>query len=53
MDVIPLDATLVRGSHGLSPIAPDEGPLVIGPDDPPNDMRDFATYVRRLLAEKP
>jgi predicted AlkP superfamily pyrophosphatase or phosphodiesterase len=53
MDVIPLDATLVRGSHGLSPIAPDEGPLVIGPDDPPNDMRDFAAYVRRLLAKKP
>jgi predicted AlkP superfamily pyrophosphatase or phosphodiesterase len=28
MDVIPLDATLVRGSHGL-PTAPDRGPLLM------------------------
>ena len=29
MDVIPLDASLVRGSHGLLPPTPDEGPLLI------------------------
>ena len=29
MDVIPLDATLVRGSHGLSTVG-DAGPLVMG-----------------------
>lgn len=53
MDVIPLDATLVRGSHGLRTDA-DAGPLVIGPTDNtsgdlPTDMRDFKAYVRRLL----
>ncbi|MGN6136255.1 MAG: alkaline phosphatase family protein [Aureliella sp.] len=47
MDVIPLDAQLVRGSHGLIPPAED-GPLVIGPT-PPADMRDFKAYARELL----
>ena len=32
LDVIPLDASLVKGSHGLAPATPDEGPLVIGSD---------------------
>jgi hypothetical protein len=50
MDVIPLDATLVRGSHGLH-TAPEDGPLIVGPD-PPADMRDFKQYVRGLLGEK-
>lgn len=49
MDVIPLDATLVNGSHGLRP-SPDKGPLVIGPDDPPDDMLGFKPYIERLLA---
>lgn len=51
MDVIPLDATLVRGSHGLHP-DPIDGPLVIGPSDAgplPSDMREFAGYVKALL----
>ncbi|MCO8124142.1 alkaline phosphatase family protein [Stieleria sp. TO1_6] len=51
MDVIPLDATLVRGSHGLH-VDPDDGPLVIGPATAgplPTDMREFAAYVRALL----
>jgi predicted AlkP superfamily pyrophosphatase or phosphodiesterase len=46
MDVIPLDATLVQGSHGLAGDAGD-GPIVIGPS-PPEDMREFKTYVRDL-----
>jgi predicted AlkP superfamily pyrophosphatase or phosphodiesterase len=29
MDVIPLDATLVRGSHGRADVGPDAGPLII------------------------
>lgn len=29
MDVIPLDATLVKGSHGLLPDVPEEGPLIM------------------------
>lgn len=48
MDVIPLDATLVKGSHGLHP-DPDNGPLVIGPGDPPSEMGGFKSYVERLL----
>ncbi len=47
MDVIPLDATLVRGSHGLIN-SPEDGPLVIGPT-PPGDMRAFKDYARSLM----
>lgn len=46
MDVIPLDPTLVRGSHGLYP-DPQDGPLIIGPT-PPSDMREFKQYVRSI-----
>lgn len=49
MDVIPLDATLVRGSHGLLADQPNHGPLVIGPDRPPEAMTDFPDYVHSLL----
>ena len=49
LDVIPLDASLVRGSHGLRPPSED-GPLIIGPGELPEDMRDFKSYVRSLLA---
>jgi predicted AlkP superfamily pyrophosphatase or phosphodiesterase len=31
MDVIPLDASLVKGSHGCRPANPDDWPLVISP----------------------
>jgi predicted AlkP superfamily pyrophosphatase or phosphodiesterase len=48
MDVIPLDATLVRGSHGLHPDT-ESGPLVIGPGDLPTDMLGFKGYVESLL----
>ncbi|WP_286178246.1 alkaline phosphatase family protein [Rhodopirellula sp. JC639] len=51
MDVIPLDPTLVRGSHGLHP-DPIDGPIIIGPSDThplPADMRGFAGYIRALL----
>lgn len=47
MDVIPLDATLVRGSHGTHPASQD-GPLIVGPE-PPDDMKDFPNYVRRVM----
>jgi len=49
MDVIPLDANLVKGSHGLLSDDPESGPLVIGPSDPPDDMTGFKRYVERLL----
>lgn len=48
MDVIPLDATLVKGSHGLQN-SEDAGPLVIGPNEPPNDMKGFKSYIESLL----
>ncbi len=49
VDVIPLDATLVRGSHGIYPASNQDGPVIVGPDAPPTDMRDFANYVRMQL----
>ncbi|MEO1617400.1 MAG: alkaline phosphatase family protein, partial [Planctomycetota bacterium] len=51
MDVIPLDTSLVRGSHGLHP-DPIDGPLVIGPSDRselPTEMTGFHDYIHRLL----
>ena len=47
MDVIPLDPSLVHGSHGLRP-SPNQGPLIIGPN-PPEEMVQFKDYVRGLL----
>lgn len=47
MDVIPLDASLVKGSHGLRPALGD-GAAVVG-DDPPEDMKGFKDYVRNHL----
>ena len=47
MDVIPLDTSLVRGSHGLRPDS-DHGPLIIGPGAPA-EMILFKDYVRGLL----
>lgn len=51
MDVIPLDANLVKGSHGVF-TSPEKGPLVIAPA-PPNEMVHFANYVRGLLGKPP
>lgn len=48
MDVIPLDATLVKGSHGLR-TSGDDSPLIIGPGELPDDMRGFKAYAERLL----
>lgn len=49
MDVIPLDTSLVGGSHGLLASNPDDGPLVIGPGEPPAAMTGFPDYVHSLL----
>ncbi len=48
MDVIPLDPSRVKGSHGLRP-APADGPVILGPGEPPGDMTGFKDYVRGLL----
>ena len=49
MDVIPLNAKLVRGSHGLH-TKPEKGPLVVGAGELPDNMQDFKAYVQRLMA---
>ncbi len=49
MDVVPLDPTLVRGSHGLHPRKEEVGPLIIGPEDLPADMTGFSAYVKGLI----
>ncbi len=48
MDVIPLDASLVKGSHGLQTDA-ESGPLIIGPGELPDDMRGFRAYIETRL----
>lgn len=53
MDVIPLDAQIVRGSHGLSAASPESGPLIIGPGELPTDMRGLKPYVHRMLGKHP
>jgi predicted AlkP superfamily pyrophosphatase or phosphodiesterase len=47
MDVIPLDASRVGGSHGRNN-GPDDCPLILGPDAP-DDMLGFKDYIRSLL----
>jgi predicted AlkP superfamily pyrophosphatase or phosphodiesterase len=37
MDVIPLDATLVKGSHGVRPASRDDWPLIIAPGRLPSE----------------
>ena len=32
MDVVPLDPALVRGSHGVPPARPDDGPVLVSED---------------------
>jgi predicted AlkP superfamily pyrophosphatase or phosphodiesterase len=49
LDVIPLDASLVKGSHGLLPVRPGEGPLVIG-SDPALGAASFEQTAIRDLA---
>ncbi len=47
MDVIPLDPSLVGGSHGLVNSI-DQNPILIGPDAP-EDILQFKDYIRGLL----
>lgn len=53
VDVIPLDATLVRGSHGLQ-TPPEHGPLLVGPkvnNTLPSDMREIKNYILTMLGK--
>lgn len=49
MDIIPLNANLVSGSHGLHPLDPNDGPIIIGPGALPSNMREFSEFVRDCL----
>ena len=51
MDVIPLDASLVRGNHGLVAEDANDGPLLIADGTPPGEVLLPMTAVRdRVLA---
>jgi predicted AlkP superfamily pyrophosphatase or phosphodiesterase len=50
-DVIPLDPSLVRGSHGLPAAHPDEGPLLLGDGPAPADGLLPMTAVRGMVLE--
>lgn len=52
MDVIPLDATLVRGSHGRVADEPNDGPLIISDRADLLDRKSLgATQVKELLLD--
>ncbi len=53
MDMVPLDPSLVRGSHGLPPASPEEGPVFITNGTPRDRMHmtDVKSYVRGELGE--
>jgi predicted AlkP superfamily pyrophosphatase or phosphodiesterase len=50
MDVIPLDARLVRGSHGLAAAEPQDRPLLIGDGPAPGDDLKITDVYGLLLA---
>jgi len=51
LDVVPLDASLVKGSHGLPAADPQDGPLFVGEGERPSGDRFPMTGVRdRVLA---
>jgi predicted AlkP superfamily pyrophosphatase or phosphodiesterase len=51
-DVIPLDPTIVKGSHGLRAADGADGPLLIGDGPPPSGDELLMTAVRELLLER-
>jgi hypothetical protein len=50
-DVVPLDATLVRGSHGLPAVEPGDRPLLIGDGSAPPKGEMQCSAVHSLLSE--
>lgn len=49
MTVVPLDASLVRGSHGRLPDSDDDGPLLLCSEPSAERPRYRATDVKRLI----
>ncbi len=52
MDVIPLDASLVRGSHGRAPATPDDGAVLIASTKAGERGSFPATSIRDLILER-
>ncbi|MBI5769511.1 MAG: alkaline phosphatase family protein, partial [Verrucomicrobia bacterium] len=50
MDVIPLDASLVKGSHGTCPANSDEWPVLIGTGSASEPIEATAVYARLVKA---
>lgn len=51
MDLIPLDPSLVKGTHGIRPKNPADWPILFGPGIDPNDQPLPATEVRDALLQ--
>ncbi|MBO0698749.1 MAG: alkaline phosphatase family protein [Zavarzinella sp.] len=49
MDVVPLDASLVKGSHGLPAADPRDGPLFVGDGERPEGLFPMAGVRDRVL----
>lgn len=49
MDVVPLDATLVKGSHGLIATDPLDGPLFVGDGEKPEGVLAMTSIRDRVL----
>jgi len=49
MDVVPLDATLVKGSHGLVAADPQDGPLFVSDGDKPEGVLGMTSIRDRVL----
>jgi hypothetical protein len=52
MDVVPLDATVVKGSHGRAPASPEDGAVLIAATKRGERDRLAATDVRDLLLDR-
>jgi predicted AlkP superfamily pyrophosphatase or phosphodiesterase len=49
LDVVPLDASLVRGSHGLPAADPQDGPLFVGDVEPSGEAMPMTAVRDRVL----
>lgn len=51
MDVIPLDASLVRGSHGRLPVGPERGPVYLSSEPFDDELVEMTSVKERLLTQ--
>jgi hypothetical protein len=49
MDVVPLDASIVRGSHGLAAAEPNDGPLLVADGPRPEGALPMTALRDRVL----